>query len=213
MNDVRTQESRNWHPAYVRAAESLRDWILSGEFEVGATIPSEPDLADQYGISRTSLRNAVRQLRDRGLVATRQGAGTYVLPRDKAPFDGVAIDGQDEAEKAVAATLPNLDPRYIRCEAGHELADLLSKKRIPILPVTDYLRLGPRNEPERWLNALLWSTESDSTKTDVHSTPCILSIRTETPTTPRSAARTTSTTSLPTASVTAPAPCGGPSAP
>lgn len=188
MNDVGAQESRDWRPAYVRAAESLRDRILSGEFEVGAAIPSEPALADQYGISRTSLRNAVRQLRDWGLVATRQGAGTYVLPRAKALFDGVAIDGQDEAEKAVAAALLDLDPRYIRCEAGHELGDLLSKGRIPILPVTDYLRLGPRNEPERWLNALLWSTESNSTKIDVHSTPCILSIRTDM-TPPETAAR------------------------
>lgn len=188
MNDVGAQEARDWRPAYVRAAESLRDRILSGEFEVGAAMPSEPALADQYGISRTSLRNAVRQLRDWGLVETKQGAGTYVLPRATALFDGVALDGQGEAEKAVTTALLDLDPRYIRCEAGHAVVDLLSKGRIPIVPVTNYLRLLPRDEPERWLNALLWSTQEGGTQIDMRSTPCILSIRTDI-TPPKAAAR------------------------
>ncbi|WP_067489193.1 winged helix-turn-helix domain-containing protein [Actinomadura hibisca] len=87
------EEGQDWRPAYVRVAEDLRDRILNGEFPPGALLPSEPRLSASYSVSRTSLRNAIRQLRDWGLIEARQGTGTYVLSRPAALFDSVALDG------------------------------------------------------------------------------------------------------------------------
>lgn len=69
---------RDWRPRYVQVAEQLRQDILSGALRPGALIPSEPELAAKFDLSRTSVRNALKQLRDWGLVRAEQGRGTYV---------------------------------------------------------------------------------------------------------------------------------------
>ncbi|MFI7607435.1 GntR family transcriptional regulator [Micromonospora sp. NPDC049366] len=69
---------RDWRPRYVQLAEELREKIQRGELPAGEPLPSEPELAEQTGISRTSVRNAIRQLREWGLVRAEQGRGTFV---------------------------------------------------------------------------------------------------------------------------------------
>ncbi len=65
-------------PLYYQLAESLRDQIASGRLATGDQLPSERELAEQYGISRMTVRQALQHLiRDEVLVA-RQGLGTYV---------------------------------------------------------------------------------------------------------------------------------------
>ena len=113
-SDVGGTSGADWRPAYVRAAEDLRDRVLNGEFPAGTTIPSEPSLATYYRMSRTSIRNAVRLLRDWGLVEARQGAGTFVLKRPGVLFDGVILDGSPQEEDAVTRELISLDPRYVQ---------------------------------------------------------------------------------------------------
>jgi DNA-binding FadR family transcriptional regulator len=60
----------------------LRDEITAGRWAVGERIPSETELVEQLGVSRASVREAVRGLVHAGLLATRQGDGTYVTARD-----------------------------------------------------------------------------------------------------------------------------------
>lgn len=69
---------RDWRPRYVQLAEELREKIQRGELPAGKPLPSEPELAEQTGMSRTSVRNAIRQLREWGLVRAEQGRGTFV---------------------------------------------------------------------------------------------------------------------------------------
>ena len=52
--------------------------ILRGILRPGERLPSERDLADRLGVSRPSLREAVAELQDKGLLSTRAGAGIYV---------------------------------------------------------------------------------------------------------------------------------------
>lgn len=59
----------------VRQIELL---ILRGILRPGERLPSERDLADRLGVSRPSLRDAVADLQDRGLLTTRAGAGIFV---------------------------------------------------------------------------------------------------------------------------------------
>src|SRR5438445_90275 len=60
------------------AIESIRELIASGEWGPGTRLPREADLAAQLGLSRNSLREAVRALSLARVLEVRQGDGTYV---------------------------------------------------------------------------------------------------------------------------------------
>src|SRR5499427_5180126 len=60
------------------AIERIREFIASGEWGPGTRLPRENDLARQLGISRNSLREAVRALSLTRVLEVRQGDGTYV---------------------------------------------------------------------------------------------------------------------------------------
>ncbi|AKN73308.1 GntR family transcriptional regulator [Streptomyces sp. PBH53] len=57
----------------------LRHQITSGEWPVGSRIPTEPELVEQLGVARNTVREAVRALAHNGLLDIRQGSGTYVV--------------------------------------------------------------------------------------------------------------------------------------
>lgn len=58
---------------------ALRTQITSGEWPVGSRIPTEPELVEQLGVARNTVREAVRALAHNGLLDIRQGSGTYVI--------------------------------------------------------------------------------------------------------------------------------------
>jgi GntR family transcriptional regulator len=65
---------------WARVAASLRERLAAGEFD--ERFPGEAELVATYGVSRATVREAIRRLRDEGLLAARQGAGTFVLRRE-----------------------------------------------------------------------------------------------------------------------------------
>ncbi|MFE7548842.1 GntR family transcriptional regulator [Streptomyces gardneri] len=67
-------------PLYVQLAEIIAQQIASGRLAPDRPIPSEPRLAEEYGVARLTARRAVQELRDRGLVITVRGKGSYVTP-------------------------------------------------------------------------------------------------------------------------------------
>jgi GntR family transcriptional regulator, transcriptional repressor for pyruvate dehydrogenase complex len=62
-----------------RVVAGLKDKILAGDLPPGHKLPSEAELIDEYGVSRTVVREAVTRLRAEGLVETFQGRGSFVL--------------------------------------------------------------------------------------------------------------------------------------
>ena len=65
-------------PLYQRAVRALQDEIVRGVYPVGAQLPSEAALAARFDISRQTVRQALRVLRESGLVKSHQGLGTIV---------------------------------------------------------------------------------------------------------------------------------------
>ena len=65
-----------------QAAEAIKGLILSGELGPGDVLPSERELAVMLGISRPSLREAIRVLSAMNVVESRHGGGTYVTSLD-----------------------------------------------------------------------------------------------------------------------------------
>ncbi|CDO22581.1 GntR family transcriptional regulator [Mycolicibacterium mageritense DSM 44476 = CIP 104973] len=62
-----------------RVVAGLKDKILAGDLPPGHKLPSEAELIDEFGVSRTVVREAVTRLRAEGLVETFQGRGSFVL--------------------------------------------------------------------------------------------------------------------------------------
>ena len=71
-------DPRGYDRAYEVVARRLRRRIEAGEFAYHSPLPSEPALAEWYGVSRTTVRSATRLLTDAGMVEVRPGKGTYV---------------------------------------------------------------------------------------------------------------------------------------
>lgn len=63
--------------------ESLTDSIVSGAIPSGSTLPVEPELCETFGVSRITIREAVKSLEAKGLVRARQGSGTTVTPSEE----------------------------------------------------------------------------------------------------------------------------------
>jgi len=94
--------------------EELAQRIVSGALPAGALVPNEPALVEQFGFSRTVIREALKLLEERGLVRVEQGRGTTVQPRDSWNL---------------------LDPLVLRIALAHEhdvalLDDLIGVRRL-----------------------------------------------------------------------------------
>jgi GntR family transcriptional regulator len=62
-------------------ADAIAAAIAAGDYPPGAQLPAEAQMASNLGVSRPTLRDALRQLQDRGLIIRRHGRGTFVAKR------------------------------------------------------------------------------------------------------------------------------------
>lgn len=63
---------------YVRVADQVEQEIRAGRLPYGARLPNERDMGTQYGVAPGTIRRAVQELRERGLVVTLPNKGTFV---------------------------------------------------------------------------------------------------------------------------------------
>jgi DNA-binding GntR family transcriptional regulator len=94
---ARVGADQNGQPRYLQVARELKRGIAEGRWPVGARLPTELELCEQFGISRFTARAAVRVLATAGLITRRQRVGTIVIATPDA-----ARYSQD------AASLPDL---------------------------------------------------------------------------------------------------------
>ena len=83
-------------PLYRRVVDALREDIASGRVAVGNRFPTEDALCRRFGVSRHTVREALRALREEGLIASRQGAGTTVVRRASQPLYTYSISSIEE---------------------------------------------------------------------------------------------------------------------
>jgi GntR family transcriptional repressor for pyruvate dehydrogenase complex len=63
---------------YEQIVEQIMNLVADGTPNIGDQLPAERELAQQFGVSRTAVREAVKALRERGLVQIHPGRGTYI---------------------------------------------------------------------------------------------------------------------------------------
>jgi GntR family transcriptional regulator len=68
-------------PVPAQVAADIESDIDAGRLAPDTRLPSEAELATQYGVARVSVRRAIEHLRERGRVITVHGRGTYVTPK------------------------------------------------------------------------------------------------------------------------------------
>lgn len=74
--------AREHEPRYRQVADRLLADIREGRIRVGSTLPGELELVERFGVSRHTVREALRLLGERGMIERRQGVGTVLRSRE-----------------------------------------------------------------------------------------------------------------------------------
>lgn len=74
----RTIDFNSYVPYYIQLIDILKEKITSGEWRPGDQIPSEPELCELYGVSRTVVRQALQQMEYDQLIQRKKGKGTFI---------------------------------------------------------------------------------------------------------------------------------------
>jgi GntR family transcriptional regulator len=78
---------------YIQVARALRKDIVDGVYPVGSQLPTEHELCERFSVSRYTVREALRRLREDNLVSSRPRAGTLVVPRSTSDsYDVMSIN-------------------------------------------------------------------------------------------------------------------------
>ena len=91
-------------PLYRRIAAELREGITSGKLRPGEQLPTEQELMDQHQVSRNTVRLALGQLANEGMITSTQGRGTFVRQRVMLTYHATRAEAADKlaAEKGDA---------------------------------------------------------------------------------------------------------------
>ena len=118
-------------------AEKMRSRIVQGEFEPGSRLPSETAISESYGVSRVTVRTALKLLESQGLVNVRHGSGTYV-----ADFGGLVRTGLQEL-RSITETIREMGftPRMERHRMEQRPATPDEAAKLSIEPDTEVISL------------------------------------------------------------------------
>ncbi|AEV83918.1 Mannosyl-D-glycerate transport/metabolism system repressor mngR [Actinoplanes sp. SE50] len=95
-------------PKYQVIADDLTTKIKDGELPAGSALPPQKELSARYGVTLATLRQALKQLEDEGLLSQEPGRGTFVYPRIKyqlTSLHGFAEDLRDQGQTVTTEIL------------------------------------------------------------------------------------------------------------
>jgi DNA-binding FadR family transcriptional regulator len=127
-------------PLADQAAELLLARVRAGEWRLGERLPGETTLAVQLSVGRSTVREAIRQLAGRGVLASRQGAGVFVTALD-VPEDWDAVLRRADIVSVIEA----------RVAIESEAAALAAERRTPAELRAIRRALDARGRPSRTL--------------------------------------------------------------
>jgi len=109
-------------------SETIHEELSSiiAEMETGERLPSEPKLADQLGVSRATLREAMRTFETRGLLRRKQGVGTFVIHPTQVFKSGLEnLVSLETLAQQIGLPVSMGELEVERIQAGKELAESL----------------------------------------------------------------------------------------
>jgi GntR family transcriptional regulator len=123
-------------PRFQQLAAELRERIALGDYARSGALDSEAELARRYGVSRVTVRRALEDLRDQGLIAARKGSGWFVVS-GVAFGQSLALGTFRHAKSAVTVPLTRRVNSYEYVPAPADIARLLEAA-----PQSELLRIG-----------------------------------------------------------------------
>jgi GntR family transcriptional regulator, transcriptional repressor for pyruvate dehydrogenase complex len=140
---------------YEEVTDRIQHMILCGPLRPGDRLPTEQQLADQFGVSRTAVREAVKALVERGIVRVRQGQGTFVaIPSTDRASEFLSLFLQLtnrnitellEARRAIELEAVTLAALRRTDDDLHQIAECLDGMR--------YIELSPTVDPGPFLDS------------------------------------------------------------
>ncbi|BHH83182.1 GntR family transcriptional regulator [Desulforhopalus sp. 52FAK] len=134
-------------PRYIQARERLTDQIKSGELQSGEKLPPEKILAEQFGVSRMTIRKSLDELVDAGLIYRRHGIGTFVsqstFERDHTHltdfFSTCILEGRKPESKLITKELSLANEKCAKAlniNIAEQVIRLTTLRSVDAVPIT-----------------------------------------------------------------------------
>ena len=138
-------------PRYRDLSRAVWADIASGALREGDKLPTEASLCRRFGVSRHTVRTALRDLLESGLIASRQGARSVVLRRSPAAAYTCSISSLDELLHYAT------EVRYEVSRSGMVVADQTLSARLAARPGQRWLRVEGTRAQEREAEPVCWT--------------------------------------------------------
>ncbi len=137
---------------YEQIVQQIEESILKGTLKPGDQLPAERELAQRFGVSRTAVREAVKALREKGLVEAYSGRGTFITDGTsqavRQSFDLMVKIGQPDGSTHLAELRGILEPEIAALASTRVEEEDLATLRDAVA-VMD----GAHNDPEAYIEA------------------------------------------------------------
>ncbi|MGC1354620.1 MAG: GntR family transcriptional regulator [Xanthobacteraceae bacterium] len=134
-------------PRYRQVAQTLINEIAAGHYPVGDLMPTEMELCEQFGASRFTVRQAIKQLVELGLVSRQAGVGTKVLGREPKSNYRQVMQGIADLRQYTADTELEIHDQQMVTVRGDLSATLEASEGENWLRIEGIRRLGDRKAP------------------------------------------------------------------
>lgn len=118
---------------YEQIVEQIEQSVQKGDLKPGDQLPAERELAQQFGVSRTAVREAVKALREKGLVEAYPGKGTFITSGSSNPMrqslDRMLKSGQTDATSSLVEVREILEPEIAALAALRATEENLNSLR------------------------------------------------------------------------------------
>lgn len=134
---------------------ALVERIVGGEFSTGSGLPSEAELCSTYGVSRSSVREALRVLAEKGLIEVRHGLGTRVTPPERWDFLDALVLGTRRRCGGMAEVIGSLLEalRIVECEVAALAAERADESHRMRMQMALERMQASQNDPEAFADA------------------------------------------------------------
>ena len=137
---------------YEQIVQQVEESIVKGTLKPGDQLPPERELAEEFGVSRTAVREAVKALREKGLVEAYPGRGTFITDGTshaiRQSLDRIAKIGQPEGSAFLAEVRAILEPEIAALAAVRASEQELASMREPISVMDE-----AREDPDAFIEA------------------------------------------------------------
>ena len=137
---------------YEQIVQQVEESIQKGDLKTGDQLPPERELAQQFGVSRTAVREAVKALREKGFVEAYPGRGTFIMETSSHPIrlslDRMVKAGQAEGSRYLTEVREMMEPEIAALAAERAEGEDLAAMRESFEVME-----GAKRDPEAFIEA------------------------------------------------------------